>query len=126
MRIGELARRAGTSTRMLRYYEEQGLLRAERSVNGYRSYAESDVERARTIAGLIQSGLPSRLVAIVLAAQDRPANWGDACDLEFTERLRTELETINAKIACLTRSRAAVETYLARSAADDLPAASLP
>lgn len=36
MRIGELARTTGVSTRALRYYDEQGLLPAERLTNGYR------------------------------------------------------------------------------------------
>ncbi|UZI28651.1 MerR family DNA-binding transcriptional regulator [Streptomyces sp. CA-278952] len=42
MRIGELARRAGTTTRTLRYYESRGLLPARRAENGYRSYDEGD------------------------------------------------------------------------------------
>jgi DNA-binding transcriptional MerR regulator len=37
MRIGELAERAGTTTRTLRYYESRGLLPARRAVNGYRT-----------------------------------------------------------------------------------------
>ena len=36
MLIGELAERAGTSPRTLRYYEEHGLVRPRRDVNGYR------------------------------------------------------------------------------------------
>lgn len=43
MKIGELGRRAGVSTRTLRYYEEQGLLEPTRLPNGYRSYDEKDV-----------------------------------------------------------------------------------
>jgi DNA-binding transcriptional MerR regulator len=120
MKIGELANRAGVSTRMLRYYESQGLLAAERSANGYRSYQESDVERARTIVSLIQSGLPSKLVQVVLTAQDRPAAWGVSCDLEFAKLLREEVDAIDEKISCLTRSRAAVENYLERTTVDDL------
>jgi len=122
MKIGELARRAGTSTRMLRYYESQGLLTAKRSANGYRSFDESDVERARSIVSLIQSGLPSKLVYVVLTAQDDTGSWGNACDLEFSKLLRIELDTIDEKIACLTRSRAAVKSYLERSAANSVMA----
>lgn len=114
MKIGEIARRAGTSTRMLRYYEAQGLLPAKRSANGYRSFDESDVDRAITIASLIQSGLPSKLVRVVLVAQDKTTSWGAACDLEFSNLLRIELDAIDEKIACLNRSRAAVEAYLKR------------
>ena len=35
MSIGELAERAGLSTRTLRHYESIGLLRPARSANGY-------------------------------------------------------------------------------------------
>jgi len=38
MRIGELATRTGVPTRMLRYYEEQGLITPRRLANGYREY----------------------------------------------------------------------------------------
>ncbi|MGH3121741.1 MAG: MerR family DNA-binding transcriptional regulator, partial [Streptosporangiaceae bacterium] len=34
MRIGELASKTGASVRSLRYYEQQGLLAAERSPSG--------------------------------------------------------------------------------------------
>lgn len=40
MRIGELARRTGVSERMLRYYEQEGLLRPARTTSGYRDYGE--------------------------------------------------------------------------------------
>ena len=40
MRIGELAKRTGVATRMLRYYEEQGLISTRRLDNGYRGYDE--------------------------------------------------------------------------------------
>ena len=56
MRIGELARRAGTSPRTLRYYEEQGLLLARRRPNGYREYEESEVRLAREIRALLAIG----------------------------------------------------------------------
>jgi len=42
----------------------------------YRSFDDSDVERAIRIASLIRSGLPSKLVRVVLAAHDEPASWG--------------------------------------------------
>lgn len=117
MKIGELAKHAGISTRMLRYYESQGLLVAERGSNGYRYFQDSDIERARTIASLIQSGLPTKLIRVVLTAQDRPDDWTDACDHEFAALLRTELNVLDDKISCLTRSRAAVGAYLERATA---------
>ena len=45
MRIGELAKRAGVSTSLLRYYEEQGLLTSLRTETGYRVYRQDAVGR---------------------------------------------------------------------------------
>jgi DNA-binding transcriptional MerR regulator len=47
LRIGEVARLAGTTPRTIRYYEELGLLPAagERRPGAHRTYAEADVER---------------------------------------------------------------------------------
>ena len=50
MRIGELAARAEVNIQTLRFYEREGLLRPPvRTASGYRSYAESDLERVRFI-----------------------------------------------------------------------------
>jgi DNA-binding transcriptional MerR regulator len=55
VRIGELGRRAGVSTRTLRHYEELGLLPARRLSNGYRAYDEHDLRllaEIRQLTGL--------------------------------------------------------------------------
>jgi DNA-binding transcriptional MerR regulator len=122
MKIGELARRAGTSTRMLRYYESQGLLAAERGPNGYRSFRDSDIERARTIASLVRSGLPTKLIRVVLSAEDRPSEWTAACEDQFTTLLRGELNALEERLSCLTRSRTAIRSYLDRTDVKDLMA----
>jgi DNA-binding transcriptional MerR regulator len=51
MRIGDVARLAGTTPRTIRYYEEIGLLEAagERRSGAHREYTEADVERLREI-----------------------------------------------------------------------------
>ncbi|MFB4295042.1 MerR family transcriptional regulator [Actinomadura sp. NTSP31] len=59
MRIGELARKTGTTTRALRYYEEQGLLRPQRSANGYREYGPEAERVVANIRLLLASGLTS-------------------------------------------------------------------
>lgn len=47
LRIGEVAKLAGTTPRTIRYYEEIGLLpvAGEREPGAHRTYAEADVER---------------------------------------------------------------------------------
>jgi MerR family transcriptional regulator, repressor of the yfmOP operon len=49
LRIGEVARRVGTTPRTIRYYEEIGLLPAEgeRESGRHRLYSERDVDRLR-------------------------------------------------------------------------------
>src|SRR3954447_3487435 len=51
MRIGDVAREAGTTPRTIRYYEEIGLLEASgsRAAGAHREYSEGDVERLREI-----------------------------------------------------------------------------
>jgi len=56
MRIGEFAERAGTSRRTVRYYEQQGLLPARRTANGYRDYDEGDLRLLREIRSLLEIG----------------------------------------------------------------------
>ena len=51
MRIGELSQRTGTPRRLLRYDEEQSLIVAGRSANGYRDYDEYYVDRVLQIRG---------------------------------------------------------------------------
>jgi DNA-binding transcriptional MerR regulator len=63
MRIGDLAEATGVSRRLLRYYEEQGLLRPVRSANGYRQYAQTDVVVVRHVRALLAAGLPTAIIA---------------------------------------------------------------
>lgn len=57
MRIGELAAQTGTTTRALRFYEEQGLLKAPRSANGYREYGPDEVRLVTEIRRLTGIGM---------------------------------------------------------------------
>ena len=66
MRIGALARKTGVKERLLRYYEEQGLLRPTRRPNGYREYDESHVATVRHIRALLAAGLPTAVITQVL------------------------------------------------------------
>ena len=70
MRIGELAARAGVSTRALRYYEEQGILHSSRTASGQRVYGSSAVDRVRLIQHLFSAGLASRTIALILPCVD--------------------------------------------------------
>lgn len=50
MNIGEVAKISGVSAKMIRKYEDSGLVpKAKRNVSGYRSYSENDVHSFRFI-----------------------------------------------------------------------------
>jgi DNA-binding transcriptional MerR regulator len=57
MRVGELARRTGTTVRALRYYEAAGLVVPRRQSNGYREYPPIAVDLVRQIRELTALGL---------------------------------------------------------------------
>lgn len=110
MRISDLARHTGLSSRMLRYYEQQGLLHPQRSGNGYRDYTESDVDRAKMIRDLANSSVPTRVIATVLEQHDgQNGHWTSTCDHIFADQLASDIEDLDNRIACLTRSRNALD-----------------
>ena len=71
MRIGELAEKTGVAPRMLRYYEKQGLIQPTRLPNGYRDYDDYLIERVGKIRGLVDSGIPTRIIIDVLPCLDK-------------------------------------------------------
>ncbi|MFD7893557.1 MerR family transcriptional regulator [Streptomyces sp. NPDC059743] len=116
MKIGELSRRTGVPTRMLRYYEEQDLLHPERADNGYRSYDEPAVHRVQQIRGLLDSGLTTEIIRRILPFLDKPDEihlHPECLTPETAALLRGEAERIQQRIDCLARNRDAIHAYLA-------------
>ncbi len=76
LRIGDVARAVGTTTRTIRYYEEIGLLggAADRPAGGHRVYTDADIERVREIVRLKELlGLPLEELKELVEAQDARA-----------------------------------------------------
>ncbi|MCX5231652.1 MerR family transcriptional regulator [Streptomyces sp. NPDC006553] len=113
MRIGELSERTGTPRRLLRYYEEQGLIVADRLPNGYRVYDESNLDRVMQIRGLLDAGLPTRIIKQILPCLNKPRiiHFPDATP-EMLATLEEERDRMTERIRCLTRNRDAVAEYL--------------
>ncbi|MFD7159870.1 MerR family transcriptional regulator [Kribbella sp. NPDC059898] len=72
MRIGELASAAGVSTRSLRYYEAQGLIRSSRTPGGWRDFDGAMVERVVMIQHLLAAGLSSTTIGELLPCLEAP------------------------------------------------------
>ncbi|CAL9545759.1 hypothetical protein SUDANB95_04292 [Actinosynnema sp. ALI-1.44] len=113
MRIGELSERTGTSRRLLRYYEERGLIASTRCANGYRDYDERLVDRVLQIRGLLDAGLPTRIIKQILPCLDKPRviYFPDATP-EMIATLERERDRMTERVACLTRNRDAISEYL--------------
>lgn len=107
MRIGELARQAGVSTRALRYYEEQGLLASERTPTGQRTYPESAVERVRLIQQLFTAGLPSRTIVRLMPCIEAGSGSPEVFELLAAERRR-----ITTAMADLAAARDALDRMI--------------
>lgn len=120
MRIGELARRTEVPARLLRYYEDRGLITPGRGPSGYRDYPESAINRVNQIRGLLESGLPTEIIRDVLPCLESP------CTLQLRDvppdllaRLEVQRDRIDQRIACLSRNRDAIAAYLASLRAGD-------
>lgn len=111
MRIGELAERAGTTTRALRYYESRGLLPAQRDSNGHRMYTEDDLRLLQQIRTLQEFGFEleeTRPFAECLRAGNAA---GDVCP-PARDVYRRKLAELDEVIAQLQSIRAEVRTRL--------------
>ncbi len=116
MRIGELAERAGTSTRTLRYYETRGLLRAQRSANGYRRYEEAELRVVAEIRALLAVGLDLADIEPFVACLRAGNSAGDVCP-DSVAVLRRRLAEVDACIEQLGAVRRQLHTQLSHAVA---------
>ena len=93
----------------MRYYEDEGLITPGRCGNGFRDYCRSTIERVLVIRGLVESGLPIRLVKAVLPhLTDEPE---PVCE-EFLAEVQDHRDRLDARIAVLSAQRDALDTDL--------------
>ncbi|MBN3931880.1 MerR family transcriptional regulator [Streptomyces verrucosisporus] len=113
MLIGELSRRTGVSTRLLRYYGEQGPLTSERGPNGYRTYGEDAALTVRRIRALPAPGLITEVIRSVLpCARGSEPGFGWCADLWGA--LERESAASDERIGELTCGRDTLAAHLAR------------
>lgn len=113
MRIGELAKKTGVPARMLRYYEEQGLMSPRRLNNGYRTYDDYLVDRVRKIRGLADSGIPTRIISDILPCLDQPQTIVvKNAEPGLRELLVTERDRMSEKIDFLIQNRDSISRYI--------------
>jgi DNA-binding transcriptional MerR regulator len=119
LRIGELARLAGTTPRTVRYYEEIGLLAAaeERGAGEHRTYTQADLARLNEILRLKSLlGLSLDSLREVMAGEDaraaRRAAWDATEDPVERRRMLAEARAhVEALLGHVSRHKADVEAY---------------
>ncbi|NEW38678.1 MerR family transcriptional regulator [Nocardia cyriacigeorgica] len=111
MLIGELAEQTGISPRLLRYYEQQGLLDVSRHPNGYRDYDPDAVTVVRRIRGLLDAGLNTETIRTLLPCVHGEEPSVELC-AEVDAILRRELGELQAEIDRLTEKRDAMSGLL--------------
>ena len=118
MRISEVAREVGTTSRTIRYYEEIGLLPAsdEREHGAHRTYDQGDVERLREVIQLKELlGVSLDELKTLVEAEDARAalraEWhgGHADEGRRREILDEALGHIERQLDLLRSRRAAIE-----------------
>lgn len=96
MKIGELVRKSGLTERMLRHYEQIGILTPRKTSKGTRQYDNTDLVIARLIQKLRELDIPLDVVAEI--AQERVKHQtGDASAVSVGTLLESLAEHLAKK-----------------------------
>jgi DNA-binding transcriptional MerR regulator len=96
-RIGELARRAGVTTHVLRAWETRyGLLRPARTPGGFRLYSERDAARIAAMQANVAAGMSAAEAAAAVLADDEGPTAGRMPSVDDGARwLRAALDRLD-------------------------------
>jgi Cu(I)-responsive transcriptional regulator len=118
MQIGEAAAQSGVSAKMIRYYEEIGLVpRSARQPQGYRDYDDRDVNRLRFVARARDLGFSIKEIAELLRLySDRRRSSADVKRIAL--RHVAELET---RIRAMRQLKRTIQDLADRCHGDQRP-----
>lgn len=118
MNIGEAAEAAGVSTKMIRHYEQIGLVpAATRTDSGYRQYGERDVSVLRFIRQSRRLGFSIERIAELLGL------WSDAgrASRNVKQLAQRHVDDLEEKLRDMLEMKQALERLLACCHGDDQP-----
>jgi DNA-binding transcriptional MerR regulator len=106
--IGELSAQSGVPTSTIRYYEREGLLRAEgRNASNYRVYTSNSLDRLHFIKTGQQSGLSLADLRILLEFRDGDRS---ACG-EVREIVEARLAEVERQLQQLASMRSTLQEF---------------
>jgi|SRR6185437_4667878 len=129
MRIGELAKRSGTSVQTLRYYEREGILRRPaRTASGYRAYSAADAEHVIFLRNCQAMGFTLNDIRTLSAMHGLGPALANASpghpQAQFLALARERLAQIEGKIADLKQLQLQIGDLIRR--AEAMPAGGCP
>lgn len=104
MNIGDAAERSGVSAKMIRYYEEIGLIKSARRANNYRDYDASDVSVLKFIRRTRDLGFSLEEVSNLLALwrdRKRPSREVKKLASQHIEDLERRMREMRAVVRTL-------------------------
>jgi Cu(I)-responsive transcriptional regulator len=116
--IGTAARESGVSAKMIRHYEDLGLIpSAGRTESGYRLYSEADVHRLRFVRRARDLGFSMKQIADLLGL------WSDRrrASAKVKALAQAHIAELDARIAEMTAMRRTLEHLAHQCHGDDRP-----
>jgi len=113
MQIGQLARAADTSPRLLRHYEKQGLIQSRRLDNGYRDYAPETVELVRWVRELLECGFSTRQIQGFIHCFGQEQTDAEQCAAGLRQ-YRDKLRELDELVAVLSERRRRLSDRMAQ------------
>lgn len=118
MKIGDIARTSGISARMIRHYEQLGLIPSPaRQTSGYRSYTPADLDRLRFIRRARDLGFPLPEIASLITLWQNPSR----ASAEVKALALARAKALHAQAQELEAMRISLENLAAACHGDDQP-----
>jgi Cu(I)-responsive transcriptional regulator len=117
MNIGQAAKHSGLPPKTIRYYEEIGLVVADRRENGYRDYSDPHVHKLSFLKRARSLGFTVSECRNLLSLYED----GDRSSLDVKQLALTKVAEVDAKIIELKALRNTLSTLARKCHGDDRP-----
>lgn len=118
MNIGQAAKKSGISSKMIRYYEQIGLIpQANRTDSGYRDYSDADVACFRFIRHSRALGFSTEQISTLLVLW----NNGERASADVKAIALSHIDELNQKITELQKMTQTLAHLVKDCQGDDSP-----